>query len=508
MNTLLQTPDDAAAWLRGRVTGTLWADSRKVRAGDGFIAWPGAATDGRQFVRPSLLAGAAACLVEQDGVESHAFESDDRVAAYAGLKAVTGPIAAAFFGQPSEALQIVAVTGTNGKTSTAWWLAQALTKLGRRTGVVGTLGIGEPGAMTPTGLTTPDPVLLQQQLRRFVDEGFAACVMEASSIGIAEKRLDAVSIQIAMLTNFTQDHLDYHASMQAYWDAKKELFAWPGLKAAVINIDDAHGAELAQSLAADTHCLLDLWTVSCTGPARLQARGVSYAAGSMSFDVVEGGNSCNLSVPLVGQYNVSNLLGVVAALRLMSFNLDEAVRACASLTPVPGRTESIAQPGRPLVVVDYAHTPDALEKVLTALRPSAEGRGGALVCVFGCGGDRDPGKRPLMAAAAAQYADRVTVTSDNPRTENADGIIKQILSGFASGSLAEVTVEADRAAAIRLAVSTAKPADVVLIAGKGHEDYQDILGMKHPFSDRAHADAALDAWTCVPAAVKAEGGAA
>ncbi|RZJ08071.1 MAG: UDP-N-acetylmuramoyl-L-alanyl-D-glutamate--2,6-diaminopimelate ligase, partial [Haliea sp.] len=326
------TPHEAASWLRGRVTGRLLADSRQVGAGDGFIAWPGAASDGRKFVPAALAAGAAACLVEKEGVDAYAFDGD-RMAAYAGLKLATGPIAAAYFDNPSAQLQVLAVTGTNGKTSTAWWLAQALSKLGRRCGVVGTLGIGEPGAMVPTGLTTPDPVLLQQELRRFVDEGFAACVMEASSIGIAEKRLDAVCIQVAMLTNFTQDHLDYHTSMDAYWDAKAELFAWPGLKAAVLNIDDAKGLALSQSLAAGD---LDVWTVSCEGPARLQARAVLHEASAMRFDVVEGGNSCSLRTALVGQYNVSNLLGVIAALRLMGFSLVDAVQACQDLTPVPG----------------------------------------------------------------------------------------------------------------------------------------------------------------------------
>ncbi|RYX97240.1 MAG: UDP-N-acetylmuramoyl-L-alanyl-D-glutamate--2,6-diaminopimelate ligase [Comamonadaceae bacterium] len=505
MRLPLQSPENAADWLRERVTGTLRADSRQVGVGDGFIAWPGAASDGRKFVRPSLAACAAACLVEHEGAEPYGFAGDDRIASYAGLKAATGPIAAAFFGKPSEALQVVAVTGTNGKTSTAWWLAQALSKLGRRCGVVGTLGVGEPGAMVPTGLTTPDPVLLQQQLRRFVDEGFAACVMEASSIGIAEKRLDAVAVQVAMLTNFTQDHLDYHASMEAYWQAKRELFDWPGLKAAVINVDDAHGDQLAQSLAGRA---MDLWTVSVTGPARLQARAVSYASGAMHFDVVEGGNSCSLTAPLVGQYNVSNLLGVIAALRVLGFSLADAARSCEGLTPVPGRTESIVQEGRPLVVVDYAHTPDALEKVLTALRPSADSRGGALWCVFGCGGDRDPGKRPLMAAAAGAHADRVVVTSDNPRTEDAAAIVDQILPGFTAATRGHLEVQIDRDLAIRHAIQRAQTADVVLIAGKGHEDYQDIQGVKHPFSDRAHAENALAAWSAQQVTASVHGDAA
>ena len=256
MSTQLHSPAQAAAWLQARVTGSLWTDSRRLKAGDGFIAWPGAGNDGRAHVDGALASGALACLVEHSGAEAYAF-NDERVATYAGLKAASGPIAAAYFGEPSQELQVAAVTGTNGKTTTAMWLAQALSRLDRRCGVVGTLGIGEPGHMIASGLTTPDPVLFQQQLRRMADEGFRACAIEASSIGIEEQRLDATLIQVAIFTNFTQDHLDYHASMQEYWLAKKRLFGWAGLHAAVINIDDPKGQELAASMAEKS---LDVWT--------------------------------------------------------------------------------------------------------------------------------------------------------------------------------------------------------------------------------------------------------
>jgi UDP-N-acetylmuramyl-tripeptide synthetase len=487
LSTQLHTPEQAAGWLRERVSGSLRTDSRKLAQGDGFIAWPGAATDGRKFVGGALAAGAQACLVEQDGAAAYDFR-DDKVAEYAGLKAATGPIAAVYFNEPSRQLQISAVTGTNGKTSTAWWLAQALGRLGRKCGVIGTLGIGEPGAMVANGLTTPDPVLLQQELRRFADEGFVACALEASSIGLVEHRLDATAIEVAIFTNFTQDHLDYHASMQAYWEAKAALFGWPGLKAAVINIDDAKGAELNASLAGSG---LDLWTVSCVEPARLQARKIVHGEDALSFEVAEGAESHLLAVQLVGQYNVSNLLGVIGALRAMGVPLVDAVKACAGLLPVPGRTETLAIPGRPLVVIDYAHTPDALEKVLLALRPAAARRGGRLWCVFGCGGDRDATKRPLMAAVAEKNADQVVVTSDNPRSENPLAIICQVLLGMSHRDA--VHVQADRAAAITHALSLAAPADVVLLAGKGHESFQEVGGVKLPFSDRAHAQTALDA---------------
>ncbi len=481
----LQTPAQAAHWLRQRVTGALWTDSRKAGVGDGFIAWPGAATDGRKYVADVLAAGAQACLVEQEGVEAYGF-ADHRVAAYGGLKIATAPIAAAYFDHPSGQLDVLAVTGTNGKTSTAWWLAQALGKLGRPCGVVGTLGIGQPNAMVFNGLTTPDPVLLQQQLRRWVNDGFAACALEASSIGLAEHRLDATEIRVAIFTNFTQDHLDYHHSMQSYWEAKARLFGWSGLKAAVLNIDDARGAALAVSLRDSD---LDVWTVSCAAPARLQAQAIHHGMQALSFDVVEGNARHRISTGLVGQYNVSNLLGVMAALRALGLPLSVVVEACANLLPVPGRMDTVAVPGRPLVVIDYAHTPDALDKVLGALKPLAADRAGKLWCVFGCGGGRDASKRPLMAAAAEKHADRIVVTSDNPRSEHPAAIINQILPGFFHREA--VHVQVDRALAIAYAIGSAKSGDVVLIAGKGHENYQETGGVKLPFSDKLQAESAL-----------------
>lgn len=483
----LHSIDEAVRWLHERVTGTLWSDSRKAGRGDGFIAWPGAATDGRRHVSAALAAGAAACLVEHAGAQTYGFD-DERIATYAGLKAVTGSLAAAYFNAPSEQLQVVAITGTNGKTSTAWWLGYALSRIGRRCGVVGTLGIGEPGAMMVNGLTTPDPVLLQQQLRRFADEGFSACALEASSIGLEEGRLTGVCLKVAVFTNFTQDHLDYHSSMQDYWHAKKRLFSWPGLSAAVINIDDAKGREL-QALLVESP--LDLWTLSCNGAARLEAQAIAQGAHDLSFDVVEGGERHRLSAPMVGLYNVSNLLGVLASLRAMGVPLADAVAACADLLPVPGRTETLAKPDLPLVVIDYAHTPDALEKVLMALRPLAQGRGGRLWCMFGCGGDRDAGKRPLMAAAAEIRADQLVFTSDNPRSEDPLLIIGQMLKGLSRPQA--VHVQQDRRSAIAYALHAARPQDVVLLAGKGHEDYQDINGVKLVFSDRNEAQAVLNA---------------
>jgi UDP-N-acetylmuramyl-tripeptide synthetase len=490
LSAALRTPSEAAAWLQARITGTLRADSRDVQPGDGFLAWPGAAVDARQHVPSALAAGAAACLVEQDGAERYGF-ADARVATYDELKAAAAPVAAAYFGAPSEQLAVLAVTGTNGKTSTAWWLAQSLSLLGRRCGLVGTLGIGEPGAMVFNGLTTPDPVRFQQQLRRMVDEGYAACALEASSIGLAESRLDETRIHTAIFTNFTQDHLDYHVDMDSYWAAKERLFAWSGLRAAVINLDDAKGSELA-ALAARPG-VVDVWTYSCAGAAgaRLSADNILFTETGLRFDVCEASARCAVSAHVVGQFNVSNLLGVIAALRSVGVSLQDAGRVCAQLSPVPGRMDMLAVTGAPLVVIDYAHTPDALAKALEALRPAVASRKGVLWCVFGCGGDRDPTKRPVMAAVAEAGADHVVVTSDNPRSEPPLAIIDSILRGFKQP--AAVRVQADRALAIAQTLAAATAADVVLVAGKGHEDYQDVGGIKHPFSDRSHAERALAA---------------
>ncbi len=487
MTERLATPAAAASWLRDRVQGSLRTDSREVQAGDGFIAWPGAAVDGRQYVKGALLAGASACLVEADGLAAFDF-SDERVGAYTGLKSAAGPIAACYFESPSERLDVIAVTGTNGKTSTTWILAQALRSLGRRCGVVGTLGIGEPGSMVPNGLTTPDPVLLHATFRRFADEGFTACAVEASSIGLAEKRLDAAAIRVAVFTNFTQDHLDFHSSMEAYWSAKQALFKWPGLRAAVVNLDDAKGIELAAMLKNAGE--LDLWTIAVNGEARLSAHRLQYGHDGLSFDIVEGGAEvCHLQTKLLGEYNVSNLLGALAAMRALKIPLDRAVDACSNLLPVPGRMDRIDVENAPLVVIDYAHTPDALEKILMALKPLAGSRAGQLWCLFGCGGERDASKRPVMGALAEKYADRVIVTSDNPRREDPLAIIDGVVSGFSRRAVA--VVEPDRAAAIASSIGRAGLQDVVLLAGKGHEDYQDVGGRKIPFSDHRHAQTAL-----------------
>lgn len=491
--TQLKSPQAAARWLGAWVHGTLRTDSRLVQPGDGFIAWPGHRQDGRSFVPAALDAGAATCLVERDGAEAFGFD-DARVATLPALKSCTGAIAHDFFGQASERLDIVASTGTNGKTSTAWWTAQALTLLGRRCGVIGTLGVGEPplasqgGTMQFTGLTTPDPVTLHATLSHFADAGLGGCALEASSIGLVEHRLDGARIDVALFTNFTPDHLDFHGTMDAYWAAKRLLFGWPGLRAAAIHVGDPQGAALAAELAGGA---LDLWTVAVDTPARLVAQGLHYVDGGLAFDAVEAGTD---AVPvrsrLIGDYNAANVLVVLGGLRALGVPLAQAAAVVPQLTPVPGRMQRVgAVAGGPDVVVDYAHTPDALDKVLASLRSLADARGGQLWCLFGCGGNRDASKRAPMGRIAEQGADRVVVTTDNPRREAPQTIIDQILAGLARPEAVRSVV--DRRQAIRLALREAGNADIVLIAGKGHEDYQDVAGVKHPFSDVDEALAAM-----------------
>lgn len=502
---MLHSTSQAAQWLKQQVSGTLRSDSRNVQAGDAFIAWPGAAVDGRSFVNAALQSGATACLVEAMGAEAYAWPTA-RVQSFTGLKAATGLIAAEYFEHPSQELAVLAVTGTNGKTSTAWWLSQALSALPAQQampcGMIGTLGIGRPpaagakedaltaqSALTASGLTTPDPVQLQSALRRFASEGLKACAIEASSIGIEEARLEGTLIRVALLTNFTQDHLDYHGSMDAYWQAKRRLFAWPGLRSVVLNIDDARGLELAAALQSG---VLDVWTVSATRSARLQASHIRYTSQGMGFEVAEGDQVLCVQTNLIGSYNISNLLSVIAAMRALGVPLKDAVLACSQLHAVPGRMECLGDAQTPLVAVDYAHTPDALDHALAALRPLAHARGGKLWCVFGCGGDRDASKRPMMGAIAAKLADQVVVTSDNPRSEKPEAIIAQILLGLPSCNTLQV--QSDRAVAIANTIAAAAAQDVVLLAGKGHEATQEIAGVKTAFSDRAHAVAALQQW--------------
>jgi murE/murF fusion protein len=462
------------------------SDSRDVRSGDVFVAWPGAATDGRRFVADAYSRGAACALVEEEGADAFALPA--QVVRVRGLKALAGPLADAWYGHPSRHMTVLAVTGTNGKTSCALWTAQALAAAGRPCGVIGTLGVGLPQQLTLTGLTTPDPVRLHRELAAMRAQGLKYCVIEASSIGIEESRLAGLRIYGAAFTNLTQDHLDYHASLAAYAAAKRRLFDWPQLTAAVLNMDDAMGVELAK------HCRqreMQVTTVSLQAAADWHTVDIAHHDRGMHLRIGHGGRHADVDLPLLGRFNASNVLVVCGLLQACGLDFAATISALAAISAPPGRMQSLGGHEAPLAVVDYAHTPDAIAQALLALRPIAQRRGGKLWCVFGAGGDRDPGKRAPMAAAAEGLADCVVLTNDNPRSEAPQAIIDDLLRGVVAP--AQVLVVADRAQAIAQTIAHASAADVVLLAGKGHEPTQEQEGRKTPFSDVFHARMALAA---------------
>ena len=464
------------------------SDSREVQPGSVFVAWPGAARDPRQFVPQALAAGAGAVLIEAAGAQHFGF-TDARVVCVHGLKALAGPLAAQWYDHPSHSVRLLAVTGTNGKTSCALWTAQALQAAGQPCGVIGTLGAGWPDALQPTGFTTPDPVRLQTVLAALRAQGARWCAIEASSIGLVEHRLDGCAIHAAAFTNLTQDHLDFHGDMAAYAQAKRQLFLWPGLCHAVLDIDDAYAAQtLLPTCQAGG---LAVQTTSLRGAADWQARDAAVTTGGQRFVLVHHGAAYPLELPVLGAFNLSNLLVVAALLRTTGLDDAAIVSALRSLRPVPGRMQLLGGHGAPLAVIDYAHTPDALDKALRALRPVTQARGGRLWCLFGAGGDRDRGKRPLMAQAAERHADRVVLTSDNPRSEAPGAILQDLLAGLEQP--AQALLIEDRAQAIAHTVAHAAAADVVLLAGKGHETTQEVAGRRFAFSDAFHARMALAA---------------
>ncbi|MBN2691843.1 MAG: bifunctional UDP-N-acetylmuramoyl-L-alanyl-D-glutamate--2,6-diaminopimelate ligase MurE/UDP-N-acetylmuramoyl-tripeptide--D-alanyl-D-alanine ligase MurF [Burkholderiaceae bacterium] len=463
-------------------------DTRRLRAGDVFVAWPGAARDPRQFVAQALAANASAVLIEAEGAQHFGF-SDARIVAVEGLKALAGPLAAAWYGHPSRAVRLLAITGTNGKTSCALWTAQAMNAAGQRCGVIGTLGAGWPDALQSTGFTTPDPVHLQAELATLRAQGAGWCAIEASSIGLTEYRLDGCAIHAAAFTNLTQDHLDYHGDMTAYAQAKQRLFAWPGLRRAVLNLDDAFAAN---TLLADCRARgLDVQTTALQTTADWQAEDLVQTAASQRLTLVHHNVRHALDCPVLGAFNLSNLLLVAALLHTAGLDDAQVLAALRTVRPAPGRMQMLGGQDAPLAVIDYAHTPDALDKALQALRPVATARKGKLWCVFGAGGDRDARKRPLMAQAAEHYADRVVLTSDNPRSEASGAILQDLLAGLQQP--AQVLLMEDRAEAIAQTLAHASTHDVVLIAGKGHESTQEIAGRKLAFHDGFHARMALEA---------------
>jgi UDP-N-acetylmuramoyl-L-alanyl-D-glutamate--2,6-diaminopimelate ligase len=481
----MNVPDILAALrTQGIPVHTLAADSRSVVPGDVFLAYPGELSDGRLYIAAALERGAVAVVYEANGAEIG--ELGVPRLAVENLRHVVAPLAAEVYGNPSRQLWVAGVTGTNGKTSVTQWLARSFKQLGKRCGIVGTLGNGYPDELQPSPNTTPNALSLQRVLKDFVADEADACAMEVSSIGIEEGRIDATRFSVAVFTNFTRDHLDYHGSMEAYAAAKMRLFDWPGLKAAVVNLDDPFGLQILAHINRRIPCIgYTQNKVQAPVDECLAAENLVMNQSGLSFEV----NGLRIQSQLVGRFNASNLLAVMAALRAYGIGLQDAAIACAELQPPPGRMQTLGGEGAPLVVVDYAHTPDALEKVLQTLREVANARGGRLQCVFGCGGDRDAGKRPLMGAVAERNADAVLVTSDNPRSEEPAAIIAAIVAGMS----AQPYIVPDRADAIRSVIGAAAEKDVVLLAGKGHEDYQEIQGRRLHFSDIEEAAKALEA---------------
>ena len=459
-------------------------DSRAVQPGDLFLAFPGDGGDGRAHIAQALARGAAAVLWEAAGFDwNPAWRVPN--APLPGLRRLAGEVAAQVYGHPAGELHIAGVTGTNGKTSCSHWIAQAMTVCGRRTAVLGTLGNGFPGALAPATHTTPDPVSLQRELRRLRDLGAEAVAMEVSSHALQQDRVAGVCFETALFTNLTRDHLDYHGDMASYGAAKARLFDWPDLANAVINADDRFGLALVDRAARTGARVLSYGL----GHGDIAGHDLRLSLQGMELRVSTPWGTTVLRSGLIGGFNASNLLGTLGVLLAGGLPLEDAVGALAQARPVAGRIELLQRPGAPLVVVDYAHTPDALEKVLETLRELVGHEPGArLLCVFGCGGDRDPGKRPLMGGIATRLADLAIVTSDNPRDEDPAVIVAQVVTG--AGPNHEVCI--DRTEAITRALSLARPGDVVLIAGKGHETTQEIRGEKYPFDDLAVACSLLD----------------
>lgn len=466
----------------------LQLDSRFVAEGELFLALFGRNHDGRNYVPQAIAAGAAAILVEAgEGWSGVVFESGVPVVAIDGLAANASKIAARFFGHPSEKLSVTGITGTNGKTSCALFLSQALEALGRKSNSIGTLGFGAATALQATQLTTPDAVSVQRMLSEFASQGSDSVSMEVSSIGLHQHRVQAVSFDTAVFTNLSRDHLDYHGTMEAYGQSKKKLFLRPELKRAVINLDDPFALSIINDLPQGV--ALTTFSVQEAG-ASVRARSIALSAQGFAFDLLTPVGEGRVQLGLLGEFNVSNVLAVAATLcaQVEQLSFEQLASALAALRPVPGRMQRVEsdEQGDLTVVVDYAHTPAALESALRGLRGHVDGR---IHCLFGAGGNRDAGKRPLMAEVAERCADTVCLSDDNPRFESPDAILDQIAAGLSAPELASRVP--DRALAIAQLTAGAEPGDAILIAGKGHETYQEIQGKRHFFDDVAAAQAAL-----------------
>ncbi|GLR26065.1 UDP-N-acetylmuramoyl-L-alanyl-D-glutamate--2,6-diaminopimelate ligase [Limnobacter litoralis] len=491
MSAYLHTASEVLAELHERGffadCSALVSDSRQLRGSqDVFVAMPGARFDPRT-IADSLIHENKAGLVLVEYDEKRVYESA-AVVPVLGLQALLGQLAHAYYDKPSERLKIIAVTGTNGKTTVTRWLAQSILWMGGRAAVIGTLGYGEPDALRKhSGLTTPDVLGMHNLLYTLDREGYEWVCLEASSIGLEQGRLAGVHIHCAAFTNLTQDHLDYHQSMQAYADAKMLLASWQGLGCAVSFVQDEHGLNF---LSRATAVGAKVASVGRSETDSVYLKSVKPMKAGLLLEFQEGDESFRMSVPVIGAFNAENIAVVYGILRSIGFDTDAIVAALQRVSPAPGRMELISE--SPCVVVDYAHTPDALGKVLTTLRELVDTRAGQLAVVFGCGGDRDKGKRPQMGRIAAELADKVYVTSDNPRSESPVAIIEAVLEGVPENCLNKVQVEEERGRAIERSIQESADEDVVLLAGKGHEDQQIIGGQVISFSDAQEARRALD----------------
>lgn len=456
-------------------------DSRRVQEGQAFLAVAGATTHGMAHVAQAQARGAAV-VIHDGAVEVPPLTIPD--VAVPGLSALLSSIGARFFHSPSDHLTIAGVTGTNGKTSTAHFIAQAWQRSSGDAGIIGTIGFGPLGALQPANMTTPDPISLQAMLSGCIDQGVEKVAMEVSSHALDQGRCDDVAFDAAVFTNLSRDHLDYHGTMEAYAAAKRRLFIDCHPRFAVVNLDDAFGKTLAAEIANGT----EVFTYGTNGSSELRGSVLQMDSHGMTLRIESPWGGGEVRTGLLGKFNLSNLLAAAGTLALLGMPWNKVMHQLEIMRAVPGRMHCMGGDlAQPVVVVDYAHTPAALEQALTALRSHLHGQ---LVCVFGCGGDRDSGKRPMMARVAESLADRLVVTSDNPREEDPSSIIEDMLAGLEKPGQAQV-IE-DRAAAIRQAVRECGSGDIVLVAGRGHEAWQETKGQKVPFSDEAAVNAALE----------------
>jgi UDP-N-acetylmuramoyl-L-alanyl-D-glutamate--2,6-diaminopimelate ligase len=476
--------------LRDVVVTSLTMDSRQAVAGSAFLACQGLNGHGIAHAASAVERGAVAVLFEPvPGLVPPVLPAHVVVHAIPGLGRRVGEIADRFFRRPSSDLEVAGVTGTNGKTTTAYLLAQAAEAVGRKGAYLGTIGFGRPGALAAAGLTTPDCVTVHRLLAEARDTGAKTLALEVSSHALDQGRVDAVRFDTAVFTNLTRDHLDYHGTLDAYFEAKQRIFSAPGLRRAIVNVRDEFGRRLADALDPAVEPVFfstsnDVWAPH--GAAWIRLPELRATPAGLTLHVESSWGAGTLRSPLVGEFNAENLLAVLGVLLGWKIPLQRALAALATCVSPPGRMEAFGGGAQPLALVDYAHTPDALGKLLDAARAHARGR---VHCVFGCGGDRDPGKRPMMGAIAEHGADVVIVTDDNPRTEDSGAIIEQILAGMHDRGAAQVIP--DRAAAIHHALADADAGDVVVIAGKGHEENQLVGGEVRPFSDRQVVEDAL-----------------